>query len=228
MHDALRSRSSPLHPDRRKRPGSAHRAHGPHQSGGRGSAGAEVDWSEWSPRRIRASVRTLPVTVPCQCLSERTPHMWSILTSHSAKGYQSTPRSRSQTAHQAAGLRAARDVLEPEESDQPEACSSMTAIMPHCRRPPPVRRRPRAGTVATSARTRGRHRAGRRARAHRRRQQPPREREPGALALVTKPDKPDGIGVDRLDRMPPPRGRWHPTGRAPEPATRSGSADRRR
>lgn len=117
MHDALRSRSSPLHPDRRKRPGSAHRAHGPHQSGGRGSAGAEVDWSEWSPRRIRASVRTLTVTVPCQCLSERTPHMWSILTSHSAKGYQSTPRSRSQTAHQAAGLRAARDVLEPEESD---------------------------------------------------------------------------------------------------------------
>ncbi|MFD0416743.1 MFS transporter [Streptomyces sp. NPDC127108] len=63
---------------------------------------------------------------------------------------------------------------------------------------------------------------------HGRRQQPPGDRGPGALAVVMQPDEPDGVGVDRLDRMPPPCGRWHPTGRAPEPATRFGSADRRR
>ncbi len=51
----------------------------------------------------------------------------------------------------------------------------------------------------------------------------------GAVAQVpSQPDEPDGAGVDRLDRMPPPRGRWHPTGRGPESATRSKSADRRR
>jgi hypothetical protein len=51
---------------------------------------------------------------------------------------------------------------------------------------------------------------------------------PGALAVVAQSDEADVVGVDRVDRMSPPRGRWHSPGRAPEPATRSGPADRRR
>lgn len=60
-----------------------------------------------------------------------------------------------------------------------------------------------------------------------------RFRSPAGSVLIRGPSLQDKRGKitakgGAADRMPPPRGRWHPTGRAPEPATFSGSADRRR
>lgn len=48
------------------------------------------------------------------------------------------------------------------------------------------------------------------------------------ITAAQKRHRDGAVGVERLDRMPPPRGRWHPTGWALEPATCSGSAVRRR
>lgn len=68
--------------------------------------------------------------VPCQCPSERTPHMRSIRTSCSAKGYQSIPRSRSQTDISRPDRGRPGTFSKEKRVTQSEVCPSMAAIMP--------------------------------------------------------------------------------------------------